>query len=408
MQQVNLSYMFLGKLALRDLYYDRKVSFCIIASLIAVIAPLLLLFSLKFGVVSQLRHQLINDPRNLEIKIIGNLNLDKNWFDWLQQQPETRFVVPLTRSLNTIADLSANQNGGKKFVQDVEVIPTALNDPLAEQSLSKSNGVLLSALTAEKLNVKQGDKINLVVTRSQNNQVEKAISELVVEGIVPETRFARSGAFVQLETLLAMEDFRDGYQTAIFANQQDPVRPQQREHFARARIYANSLDDVAPLALKLRQKNIETSTEAKAIENVKAIDGVLNLIFMVIAATAVLGCVLSLIGAFLANIDRKRKEIALLRLFGFQSGAVILYLIMQALCLSSFAFVLSYFLFLSGSQVFNFVLGQNLSNDIFISSLNFIHLFIAFAIALCLAAIVAGIGARQAVKIQPAESLRDV
>jgi len=387
MQQVNLSYMFLGKLALRDLYYDRKVSFCIIASLIAVIAPLLLLFSLKFGVVSQLRHQLINDPRNLEIKIIGNLNLDKNWFDWLQEQPETRFVVPLTRSLNTIADLSANQNGGKKFVQDVEVIPTAVNDPLTEQALSKPHGVLLSALTAEKLNVKQGDKINLVVTRSQNNQVEKAISELVVEGIVPETRFVRSGAFVQLETLLAMEDFRDGYQTAI---------------------YANSLDDVAPLALKLRQKNIETSTEAKAIENVKAIDGVLNVIFMVIAATAVLGCVLSLIGAFLANIDRKRKEIALLRLFGFQSGAVILYLIMQALCLSSFAFVLSYFLFLSGSQVFNFVLGQNLSNDIFISSLNFIHLFIAFAIALCLAAIVAGIGARQAVKIQPAESLRDV
>ena len=146
-----------------------------------------------------------------------------------------------------------------------------------------------------------------------------AISELAVEGIVPETRFARSGAFVQLDTLLAMEDFRDGYQTAIFANQQDPVRPQQREHFARARIYANSLDDVAPLALKLRQKNIETSTEAKAIENVKAIDGVLNVIFMVIAATAVLGCVLSLIGAFLANIDRKRKEIALLRLFGFHS-----------------------------------------------------------------------------------------
>ena len=317
-------------------------------------------------------------------------------------------MAPLTRSLNTIADLSANQNGGKKFVQDVEVIPTAVNDPLTEQALSKPNGVLLSTLTAEKLNVKQGDKINLVVTRSQNNQVEKAISELVVEGIVPETRFARSGAFVQLDTLLAMEDFRDGYQTAIFANQQDPVRPQQREHFARARIYANSLDDVAPLALKLRQKNIETSTEAKAIENVKAIDGVLNVIFMVIAATAVLGCVLSLIGAFLANIDRKRKEIALLRLFGFQSGAVMLYLIMQALCLSCFAFVLSYFLFLSGSQVFNFVLGQNLSNDIFISSLNFIHLFIAFAIALCLAAIVAGIGARQAVKIQPAESLRDV
>ncbi|MBN6067069.1 ABC transporter permease [Aggregatibacter actinomycetemcomitans] len=408
MQPVKLSYAFLGKLALRDLYYDRKVSFCIIASLIAVIAPLLLLFSLKFGVVSQLRHQLINDPRNLEIKIIGNLNLDKNWFDWLQQQPETRFVVPLTRSLNTIADLSANQNGAKTFVQDVEVIPTAPNDPLTETPLAQPKGVLLSALTAEKLKVNKGDKIHLVVTRSQHNQVEKAIAELVVEGIVAETRFPRAGAFVQLDTLLAMEDFRDGYQTAVFANQADPPREQPREHFARARIYANGLDDVAPLALKLRQKHIETTTEANAIENVKAIDGVLNVIFMVIAATAVLGCVLSLIGAFLANIDRKRKEIALLRLFGFQTGAVILYLIMQALCLSGIAFVLSYLLFLSGSQVFNFVLGQNLSSDIFISSLHFIHLLIAFAIALFLAAIVAGIGARQAVSIQPAESLRDV
>ena len=47
MQQVNLSYMFLGKLALRDLYYDRKVSFCIIASLIAVIAPFIVAFQLE-------------------------------------------------------------------------------------------------------------------------------------------------------------------------------------------------------------------------------------------------------------------------------------------------------------------------------------------------------------------------
>ena len=34
------------------------------------------------------------------------------------------------------------------------------------------------------------------------------------------------------------------------------------------------------------------------------------------------GCVLSLIGAFLANIDRKRKDIAVLRLIGFQQSAV--------------------------------------------------------------------------------------
>lgn len=88
----------LAKLALNDIFYDRKVSFCIIASLVAVIAPLLLLFSLKYGIVSQLRHQLVNDPTNLEIKIVGNLNLSQDWFDWLKQQPESHiffFIAPL-------------------------------------------------------------------------------------------------------------------------------------------------------------------------------------------------------------------------------------------------------------------------------------------------------------------------
>ena len=38
------------ELASRDLWFDRMVSLCIMASLIAVIAPLLLLFGLKYGV----------------------------------------------------------------------------------------------------------------------------------------------------------------------------------------------------------------------------------------------------------------------------------------------------------------------------------------------------------------------
>lgn len=67
--------------ALKDLFFDRKVSFFIVASLVAVIAPLLLLFSLKYGVVYQLQQRLLNDPQTLEIKINGiqgNRFLDTN------------------------------------------------------------------------------------------------------------------------------------------------------------------------------------------------------------------------------------------------------------------------------------------------------------------------------------------
>ncbi|SUB36739.1 ABC transporter permease [Pasteurella multocida] len=152
--------------------------------------------------------------------------------------------------------------------------------------------------------------------------MEKGHLELIVENILPETRFSRPAAFVDLETVVGIEDFRDGFQTDVFPAMSGQVREQTRETFARARIYAKQLDDVALLALKLRAKNIDTRTEAKAIENVKAIDAVLNVIFLVIAVTSIMGCILSLVGAFLANIDRKRKEIAVLRLLGFQSIGV--------------------------------------------------------------------------------------
>lgn len=56
------------------------------------------------------------------------------------------------------------------------------------------------------------------------------------------------------------------------------------------------------------EEGIDTQTQANAIENVKAIDRVLGTIFTIVAATSIIGCILSLSGSFLANIERKRKR----------------------------------------------------------------------------------------------------
>ncbi|MCV2514279.1 ABC transporter permease, partial [Leclercia pneumoniae] len=113
----------LWRMAFRDLLHDRKVALCIIFSLIAVIAPLLLLFGLKNGIVSQLRHQLLEDPRTREVRITGNGNYDFSWLERLAERPEVGFSIPLTRSLNTQADLVRD---GQHFVAGAEVIPTCL------------------------------------------------------------------------------------------------------------------------------------------------------------------------------------------------------------------------------------------------------------------------------------------
>ncbi|WP_085247203.1 ABC transporter permease [Gilliamella mensalis] len=399
-------WLLVTRLSLADLWYDKKVSFCIIASVISVITPLLLLFSLKYGVVSQLREQLLSDPQNLEIKIVGNLQLKDEMFEWIKQQPETAFVIPLTRSLNTQADLMKDAS---HFVNNAEIIPTAKDDPITKNLPLPNNKkqILLSSLSAEKMQVTMGSHVKMVITRQLDGKLEKGMTQLEVVGIIPENRYSRAAAFVSLDLLIEMENYYDGYQSDVFVTSTGQLNPPHHTSFARARIYAKSLDNVAPLAFKLREKHIETRTEANAIENMQAIDRVLNFIFSVIAITAVLGCVLSFTGSFLSNIERKRKDIAFMRLLGFRSKGIMLYLINQAMILSCFAFIISYGLFAVGNCAFNLVLGKNLLSQSVVSQLQFYHLIIAFLLTLFISAGIVVIGGRGAIQIQPAESLRE-
>lgn len=406
MNRMFSKWLFIARLSLADLWYDKKVSFCIIASVISVITPLLLLFSLKYGIVSQLRQQLLNDPQNLEVKIVGNLQLDDEMFKWIEQQPETAFVIPLTRSLNTQADLMKDAS---HFVNNAEVIPTAKGDPITENLplLNNKNQILLSSLSAEKMQVDVGNRVKMVITRQLDGKLEKGIAELEVIGIIPEINYSRAAAFVTLDLLIEMENYYDGYVSNVFITSKGNINPPSHTSFARARIYAKALENVAPLAFKLREKNIDTRTQAKAIENMQAIDRVLNFIFSVIAMTAVFGCVLSFTGSFLSNIERKRKDIAFMRLLGFRSRDIMLYLLNQAMMLSCLAFILSCILFMAGNYAFNLVLGENLVSQSVVSQLQFYHFIFAFLLTLLISSTVVVIGGRRAVKIQPAESLRE-
>ena len=65
-------------LALKDLWNDKFVSLCVVASLVAVIAPLMLLFGLKNGVVTQLRQELLSNPEIRAVKIVGNHRLTRD------------------------------------------------------------------------------------------------------------------------------------------------------------------------------------------------------------------------------------------------------------------------------------------------------------------------------------------
>lgn len=393
-------------LGLSDLLHDRKVSVCIMASVVAVVAPLLLLFGLKFGIVSQLRAELLSDPRNLEIRMLASAKLEPSWFEKMQQSEGVGFVMPLTRSLNTIADLYVDS---RRFAENVELIPTANKDPLLG-GITIPQGrdeVVLSSSAASRLGVKQGERVQLRISRLHESRTERALIDVRVVAVLPPESFVRPAVFLTLPLLVEIEDFRDGFYVSG-SGVQTGSASQPRTHFARARIYADNIEHVEALASRMSAEGIETSSRLAEIKSVQSIDKVLGIVFGVIAWIALLGCAASLIGALTANIDRKRKDLALLRLMGYGKLAMQTYVVMQSAVLTVTGFAVGCVMYLVGSQLFNQMLGEYMKADRFVCRLEPVHFVVALLGALMLAMVVAGIGGVVVTKIEPAESLRDL
>ncbi|MDR6914480.1 putative ABC transport system permease protein [Pseudomonas sp. 3296] len=397
----------LGSLALQDLWHDRKVSLCIAASLVAVIAPLLLLFGLKHGVVSQLQDELLRDPRNLEVKMLSNGNYDTAWIERLRLRPETGFALGQTRSLNTQADLLI---GMQRFVEGAEIIATEPGDPqLNLASLTPvGNQVILSASAAQRLQAKVGDSVQLRALRRLEGVNERGEMTLTVLAVLDGARFGRAAGFVAPPLLLDLEHFRDGYQVSAFGIATGKPLGNLQPLYARARVYARDIDQVAPLEHWLNEQHIETSSRLADIDNVKAINHVLGLIFGVIAVAALIGCVASMVGAFLANIDRKRKSLAVLRLLGFKRRAVGSFVVLQALVLSLAGYIGGLGFYAVGSHLFDYLLGSSQATGTFVCHITVWHGVAALLLTFLVAALVAVIGALRAINIQPAESLREL
>ena len=393
-------------LALRDLLYDKKISICVVASILAVVGPLLLLFGLKFGIVSQLRGDLLSDPRNKEIQMTASARLDEDWFVTFRNEAGVGFVLPLTRALNTQADLFVD---GRRFLENVELIPTAAGDPLLGDLAgpTQDSEVVLSRSAADRLKLEVGDTLNLRVARNLDKALERAQMQVRVNAILPPQAISRPAVLITLPLLIAVEDYRDGVKVAML-NSATGTEPVLRSQFARARIYADSIDSVQQVAQRLRDLGIETNSRVAEIKSVQAIDRVLGFVFAVIAWAAALGCAASMIGALMANIERKRKDLALLRLFGYGRRSMLSYVIAQAIFLTAIGFGLGCAMYVVGSYTFNQVLAAHLARDTFVCRPELIHFAIGLASAMAISIVVCAFGGLLATRIEPAESLRDV
>jgi len=395
----------LWRLACMDVWRDKKISICMIAAVVSIVAPLMLLFGLKHGVVSQMRSELASQPQNLEVRMIASHSLDAAWFDRAAAQPFVGFVAPLTRALNTIGDLRVSS---RAFVSNAELIPSVTGDPLLKSQPGPSGqSAWLSEPAAKRLSLTVDDTLTLIINRQRAGQTERLTVPLTVAGVLDAAVFGRPAALITPDLLTALEDFRDGKPWPSAGQFTPNAQAEQRLQYPRARLYASTMDDVPALSGWLSGQGIETVSQLAQIESVQAIDRLLQLLFGVIAWLGIFGCAASLIGAFAANIDRKRKDLALLRLMGYDRQSLLGYVLVQAVVLTMIGFVIGLGLYAIGSQLFNVVLGQALPAGQYASVVTPLHLISAMAISLGVAILVSVIGGYMAMQVQPSESLRD-
>jgi putative ABC transport system permease protein len=392
-------------LAAKGLWFHRRLTLYQTIGLAAVLVPLLLIAGLKNGFIEGMLAQLRADPRNLEVIIVGNRNLDGSWFKTIAASPAAGFVIPNTRSLSATITL-ANEQGG--VIGDVQLIPTSPGDPLLGELPvpTTDDAVILSEATARKLGVKAGDTIRGAVQRRMNGQDQASVRSLLVQAVAPENLATGDFAFVSLRLLVLSEDYRDGNVESINIPGSDEAALQGRA-YASARLYARDLDQVEALGAAVEQTGVSVRLRSQQIAVVRTLDHGLNWVAGIIVALGMVGVACSIAVSQWLGVERRRREISVLRLIGLTRANALLMLVAEALVVAACAFIIAAIVFLILAPLADSLIAAVEIIDGPICRLapeQFLLLFLVTAIAGGLGAL---LGGARVLSIEPAECLRE-
>jgi putative ABC transport system permease protein len=377
--------------------------------LAAILAPLLVLFGVKSGIINTMVDRLVKDPRNLEITPIGSGRYSPEWFLTEGKLPEVAFLIPQTRSIAANMLLS-NLEGKRSYTLAVDLIPTDEGDPLLEKwgKIPKNNsGVVLSASAARKLNIQVGQMVTGRVGRSVAGKKEQVKIDLKVAAVLPIEAFSKDAAFVRLALLKATENYRDGFSSKLFGWPGKSPSAVTND-YPSFRLYARSIHEVSVLRDRLESQGLEIYTRAEEIDVVRSLDRSFSIIFKIIAIVAVCGYFASMASNILANVNRKKRHLGIIGLIGFSTKNIIWFPIVQAVATSIFGTGLATCLYFISALAINRLFMDYISKGEYVCKLSFGHLLVAFIFTVFLSILASGYAAFQVAKIEPSKVIRDI
>ncbi len=395
------------RLSFRDYSHEWRMSGCFIMALASVLAPMMILFGLKFGIVSTMLNELVENPINREIRPIGSGRYNDAWIEAYRNREDVEFIIPKTRALAATIQLKSDT---AKRILSTELLATAAGDPLLAGLASVPQDyyqVILSQSAANKLKVKTGDQIDASLSRQFQGKRERVHLLLNVIDVAAATVTTRNVAFVNLDLLIASELFKDGREVSDLGWEGNSDDSMERV-YPSFRLYARSIHDVENLVAALETEGGRIKANVSEITTVKSIDQNLSVIYWIIACVGALGFSFSLGASLWANVDRKRKELSILRLVGFKSGRIVLFPVLQSCYTALLGWLLAVLVYLAFEYLINFFLAPRLNLDRALCFLLTEHFLWALALTMVIAIFAAIIGGMRAARIEPSDGLRDV
>jgi putative ABC transport system permease protein len=291
-----------------------------------------------------------------------------------------------------------------------ELLATAPGDPLLVAAARQPQNyfqVILSQSAAKKLNVKPGDEIDASLARQFQGKRERVHLPLEIIDVAAAGVISRNVAFVDLELLVASEQFKDGRAVEALGWQGNTDRVEGRV-YPSFRLYARSIYDVEALVTQLEREGTRVKANVAEISTVQSIDQNLSVIFWIIACVGAVGFAFSLGASLWANVDRKRKELSVLRLVGFKGGRIVMFPVLQSCYTAVLGWLLAVLVYLAFEYVINVFLAPRINLDRVLCFLLIEHFLWALALTVVIAISAAVLGGMRAARIQPSDGLRDL
>ena len=327
-----------ARFAVSDLHHDRLLTLLGVVLMAALLAPPVILHTLRVGLVETWAEDLARDVRNREVLIVGENTLSAAQIAAIAAWPETGFVVPEPSFF--VSSQTVRRRTGPGVALDLNLRSTDRGDPLLQGVLGDPLGggeIVLSARAAQRLDVDVGAELVVILARTPSGAAPERVSvPLIVRAVLPPERGAGTEGFVVAPTLLAFRHW-------LTFQSDDPLTAPSLDTatWQSMRIYAPRVAQATALRERLDSLGLETRLMTDQVSRILKLEQGLRALFTIVLVLSATAFVITSFLLQWLSVIRKKRDLALMSVLGLGRGDLIVFAVVQGSVMTGCACLIS-------------------------------------------------------------------